>query len=139
MSLYADGKHEILLLCAVQSILDMCQQNIILCPAIFRKLKHIHELFTCKTVKSNIIKYLRTAVEIPAIVMDGMCTIPKRSKCRCRTFCNPIFQYRFVRVFSGSEISQAHSGKHFKLRVRCSGSYGWNLEISGRIFLKHFS
>ena len=139
MSLHTDCKYKILLLGRVQSVFDVRQKNIILRPSILCCLKNIHKLFTCKAVKTNIVKYLRTAVEITTVVVNRMGSVTECRKCSCCTFTYLILKLCLIRILARSEITQVHTCQHFKFCIGCSGSYRRNLKISGRIIFKHLA
>ena len=69
MSLYTDSKYKIFLFCCIHGFHNMMCQNLIFCPSILCRLQDIHKLLTGKCIKSHVIKYIGTAVEISCVIM----------------------------------------------------------------------
>ena len=84
-------------------------------------------------VKSHVVVYFGTTVEITAVVVKCFCTIPKRCKCTRRTLKRCRLHISLVWILSRSEETHIHSGKHLELCIRCTCSNRWNFKISGRI------
>ena len=136
--LIADGKYKVLLLRGIQTILDMLQKHLVLCPTGFCRVK-IHKFLTGEGIKANVIVYLRSAVEIPAVVMHRMRAVIKCRQRRCRAFRSLFLQIALIRIFAGAEITHAHARQHFKFRICRACADGRHLTIAGGIFRSHFS
>ena len=123
----------------IESFHCLIYQNIISCPvAVWCISLDVHKLLAGERIKSHHGECVYTAVEVTTIVMYRMCSISDRSQIRCSTLTISLLQNCFIRIFTGSKIFHAHSGKYFKLCIRCTGTNYRNGQISACIFLFKF-
>ena len=135
MALYRNGKHEILLLCRIHGIQYVLCQHIILCPAILCILQNVHKFLAGITVKSHVVKYICTTVEITTIIMKGVCAIPKLLQGSSNTLCLLLLHNGLIWIFSRSKITKIHPCQDFELRICSTGSNRRHFKIARRIIV----
>ena len=135
MALYRNGKHEILLLCRIHGIQYVLCQHIILCPAILCILQNVHKFLAGITVKSHVVKYICTTVEITTIIMKGVCAIPKLLQGSSNTLCLLLLHNGLIWIFSRSKITKIHPRQNLKLRICSTGTDRRHFKIPGRIIV----
>ena len=117
----------------------MLDQDIIFRPSVLGKLQDVHKFLARIGVKANMVKHLGAAVEIPAVIMERMGSIPKGAQSRRRALALTFFKHRLIRILTRPEIPQVHARENLKLRICRSRSHGRHFKIPGGIIFIHFT
>ena len=117
---------------AVQNVPD---QHLVLEPAVFRGIRHIHVFLGGIGLKAQIFKYVRPAVEGGLVVVDSVGGIACLPEIISRALTGGLLEDRLVGILSRPEIAQIHARNALKLCVGRAGSHGRHLEGARGILL----
>ena len=134
VSLDRDGINEILARRGIQAVQNMFYQHLILQPAVFRGVGYIHIFLGGVSLKAQIFKHIRAAVEGSLVIVDSVGCISDISQIISHTLTGRFLENGFIGIFSRSEIPEIHAGNRLKFCVGRTRAHRRNLKSSRRIF-----